>query len=213
VKNIPYAITEQQGYNAALDCDVAFSCVDRPWARSVMNHLAYCHLIPIIDGGIAVRLNSETQIFDGADWQPHSVGPDRPCLSCLKAFVPSHVSTEREGKLDDPSYLIGLPQDHMFKRNENIFPFSANPASLEVMQFIEMVTGIGGMNCYGAQRYSYNHGFIRFLERQACDNGCAYTETIAQGDTVFPAPIGYEDAVTEARLRQKQFNVKVEGAL
>ncbi|MBE7172345.1 MAG: ThiF family adenylyltransferase [Williamsia sp.] len=204
VIGLPYPITEEKGYRGALDCDVLFSCVDRPWPRSVLNHIAYSHLIPVIDGGIAVRLNSITGMFEGADWQVQTVGPDRACLCCLKAFDPSHVSTERDGKLDDPSYLTGLPQDHLFKRNENIFPFSTNLASLEVMQFIEMVTSMGGTEYYGPQRYSYNHGFIRLLgEDNQCTEECFYQAGLAQGDTLFPAPIGHDHAAAAAKLRQK----------
>jgi molybdopterin/thiamine biosynthesis adenylyltransferase len=93
VRREPFSVAEEVGYRAALDCDVLFSCVDRPRARSVLNHLAYAHLIPVVDGGIAVRFREER--FAGVDWQLQTVAPGRPCLQCLGAFNPSDVSTER----------------------------------------------------------------------------------------------------------------------
>jgi molybdopterin/thiamine biosynthesis adenylyltransferase len=203
VSAIAAAITEQGGYQYALDCDVIFSCVDRPWPRKVLNHLAYNHLIPVIDGGIKVRLEKTSpHLFDGADWQLQSVGPERPCLECLHAYHSSDVMTEQEGKLEDPQYIEGLPDDHTFKRNENIFPFSANLASLEVMQFIEMTTGIGGADYWGVQRFSYNHGYIRVYDDRQCERGCYFEMGIATGDTVFSAPTGFDHAADAARKRQ-----------
>ncbi|GAB3923490.1 HesA/MoeB/ThiF family protein [Larkinella terrae] len=195
-------VTEEMGYQNALDCDILFSCVDRPWPRQVLNHIAYSHLIPVIDGGIQVRMNSKTKHFEGAEWQIQSVGPDRPCLQCLKAYDAADVATEKAGKLDDPSYLAGLSKDHRFKRNENIFPFSANVASLEVMQFIEQITGIGQMDYYGTQRYDYNYGRVRVNDEHQCEEGCLFQAGLAMADSIFPPPIGFDYSADAARKRQ-----------
>ncbi len=183
VLSVPFSLAEEEGYDAALDCDVLFSCVDRPRARHILNHFAYAHLIPVIDGGIEVRFKKGQ--FSGADWQVQTVSPGRPCLACLKTYDGGDVATEIEGNLDDPSYLRGLPSDHRFKRNENIFPFSCNVASLEAMQLIALVTAIGGMANFGIQRYRYLPGIIEVDTERACNTECDMKALVAQGDRFF----------------------------
>lgn len=197
VRCAPYSVAEEEGYRAALDCDVIFSCVDRPRARHILNHFAYAHLIPVIDGGIAARFRNGE--FRGVDWQVQTVGPERTCLECLGTYETADVSTEEAGKLDDPTYLMGLPAEHRFKRNENVFPFSMNVASLEVLQLVALITGAAGMHDFGVQRYRYVPGILEQLPVQSCRVGCDFADNVAVGDKYFELH-GRDFAAERSRL-------------
>lgn len=175
----PHSVAEDKGYRAALDCDLVFSCVDRPWARRVLNHIAYAHLVPIIDGGILARIRGDA--FVGADWHVHTVGPSRRCLECLKAFDPSLVGVERDGLLNDPSYLQQLDPDHVLLRHENVFPFSLNAASLELLQLAALV--VGPIPNLGDQNYHCASGELVRTEDMGCERTCLYPALVATGDT------------------------------
>ena len=181
IHKVPHSLTEREGYEAALDCDVIYSCVDRPWARHILNHIAYAHLIPVIDGGISVSFDSEGN-FERADWQFQTASPERPCLQCLKIYESSDVELEKSGMLDKQSYLDGLPDHHPFKNNENIFPFSAHLASFEIFHLMALVTGIGGIRDFGVQRYRYVPGFLSSYSEKKCSQGCTFKGLVATGD-------------------------------
>jgi molybdopterin-synthase adenylyltransferase len=157
-------------------------------------------IFPVIDGGIDVRFKQD--LFSGADWQLQTASPNRPCLRCLGVYEPGDVSTEIEGMLDDPTYLNGLPADHRYKRNENIFPFSANLATLEVLQMIALTTGIGGIQNFGVQRFRYNPGILSLDVEKHCHKNCTSITIIGQGDKHFTL-YGEDLGAQAARNRQK----------
>lgn len=199
IRRVAFSVAEEEGYRAALDCDVIFSCVDRPRARSILNHFAYAHLIPVIDGGIQVRFKAGE--FSGADWQLQTVGPGRPCLECLGTFTASDVETEKAGMLEDPKYMDNLPADHRFKNNENVFPFSANLASLEVFQLIALATGAARITDFGVQRFRYMPGHLESDTARKCQPSCFCAYLIARGDKDF-CLAGTDLGAAKARARQ-----------
>jgi len=186
VTSIYKSLYLSDAYLSALDCDVIFSCVDRPRARYILNHIAYAHLIPVVDGGIQVRFDIKDKKeyeFSGADWQLQTVTPGKPCLHCLGVYSNSDLSLEMSGLLDDSSYLKGLPKYYYkTKNNENIFPFSSNLASLEIFQMIALVTGAGDVSDLGVQRFRYNPGIISQYTDRECKKNCDFVKSIAVGD-------------------------------
>ncbi len=174
VTAVPCRVNDEPGLKALLDCDVAFSCVDRPVARHTMNRAAFTNFIPVIDGGILVRFAPQSGKFQGADWAVHSAAPGRACLLCRGAYDLGDVSLELTGLLDDPTYVRGLPAGSSLRARENVFPLSAAVASFEVLQLISMISGLMNLYDLQQQRYSYYPGVVRVTEMNTCRPECPF---------------------------------------
>ena len=187
IRPYPHAVTREDGLKAALDCDILFSCVDRPWPRQVLNMLAYAHQIPVVDGGVHIRITPSKRLRS-ADWRAHIALPGRPCLECLGQFDPAYVVMERQGLLDDPTYIEGLPADHFLRRNENVFAFAMNAAGLMVLQFLSLVVQPAGLSNAGAQLYHFVTGTLDNDSLDECKPSCLFKDHIGSGDH-FPYPL------------------------
>jgi molybdopterin-synthase adenylyltransferase len=182
IEPLELAVFEEAGFRAALDCDVLVSCVDRPWGRHVMNLIAYAHLIPVIDGGIYVRSNRLGKLA-AADWRAHAATVSRPCLQCLGQYDPGLVQTEREGNLDDPHYIEGLPAGHPLRVRENVFAFSMACASLQMLQLLALTLAPLDQPNPGAQRYHFVGGFMEEPQYGSCHATCLFPSLTARGDS------------------------------
>lgn len=181
VDALEYSIVEEDGFRAALDCDILFSCVDRPLARFVLNFIAYAHLIPVIDGGIRAEAKKSQNGMLRADWRSHTAGPSRICLECLGQYRSEDVSTERDGYLDDPSYIARLPDSHFIKHNENVFAFGLSLAALETQQFLALFLSLPGELIRKSQIYHFVDDTTEYDER-ICNSNCLFPTWIALGD-------------------------------
>lgn len=176
-----WSVVEERGFRRALDCDVLFSCVDRPWPRSAMNFIAYAHLIAIVDGGIQVAVTRSGKLRH-ADWRAHTACPTRRCLECIGQYNSGDVSLERNGLFDDPSYIAGLPREHFVHASENVFAFSMAAASLEVLQLLTMIVAPQGVVSPGAQLYHFVPGVMDAADFSPCTASCPYPELTARGE-------------------------------
>jgi ThiF family len=197
VEPVEWSVTEEQGFRDALDCDILFSCVDRPWPRAVLNFIAYAHLIPVVDGGIAIKIKPNGTMR-GADWKSHIVGPGRKCLECLGQYDSGLVSAGREGYFDDPTYIQNLPMNHSIKRNENVFAFSLSTAAFHVLQMLSMVVAPSGLANVGAQNYHFVTGTLD-ADHGQCKESCLYPSFTAKGDSTGIIVTGKHAKAEEAR--------------
>lgn len=182
IREVEFSVCEKQGFEEALNCDVLFSCVDRPWPRQVLNFISYAHLIPVIDGGIFVRTNSTNTKIKGADWKAHTVGYGRACLECLGQYKSENAKLEREGYLDDPNYIIGLADKSFFDAHENVFVFSSHLASLEALQLLSLVIAPSGISDVGQQMHHFVTGRMDVNHNANCEQNCFFPTISGLGD-------------------------------
>jgi len=184
---IPAPIYDPRAFRRALDYDLLFSCVDRPWGRHVLNYIANVHVIPVVDGGIATRRNRAGELA-GADWRAHVAAPGRACLQCLGQYDAGLVQLEREGHLDDPTYIAALPEDHVLKARQNVFTFAMSCASFQLMQMLSMVVDPLGRANIGAQLYHFVGGELEPPNHPVCHEECLFPGLVAMGDHAGMVP-------------------------
>jgi molybdopterin-synthase adenylyltransferase len=204
VEALDVSVVEETGFRAALDCDVLFSCVDRPWPRAALNYIALAHLIPVVDVGIGIRRMPNGRMRS-ARWRAHVVAPGRRCLECIGQFDSGQVPLERDESLDDPRYIEQLPHDHPLRARQNVFAFSQAAAALAEEQFLRMLVAPGGLADVGGQLHEFKPGTTT-LEPGGCEPSCAYAGIVASGESSFRAfaPTGEHHAAMAAREARRR---------
>jgi molybdopterin-synthase adenylyltransferase len=201
VQALDFSVVEQTGYLAALDCDVLFSCVDRPWPRSVLNLIALAHLIPVIDGGLRLQPAKAGDGLGRGDLKALTVVPGRQCLECVGQFSPEFVAVERDGYLDDPKYIESLPEDHPVRARQNVFGFSLLGAGLEILQLLALFVTPGGLADPGAQGYHFVPGLMD-ADWSSCKPTCVYAQLVGLGDNAGFTVTG-RHAAAEAKREER----------
>ena len=182
---LPVSVHDKTAYKEALDCDVLFSCVDRPAARDVLNYIAHAHLIPVIDGGIAVETDTQNDQLFSAHWRAHIVTPYHQCLRCNGQYNTSMVVVELDGSLDDPSYISNLPPEERLV-NQNVFPFSLGVAGMEVNLMLRYLLAPDWWPLVRQQDYQFITAETRIINEE-CHPNCTFRDRRAQGDIENPS--------------------------
>jgi molybdopterin/thiamine biosynthesis adenylyltransferase len=195
---IPFSIIEEEGFKHALDCDLIFSAVDRPWARYVLNKLSYANLIPVIDGGIDTNQNRTYTNIDQARWRTHTVCSGRRCLKCLGQYKSEDVALEQSGLLEDPAYIRNLPDEHFIHRGENVYAFSIGLAAMEIQQFLSLILQ-PRRQYYGPKEFDFNSGTLDSNFPFECDQQCEFLSVIPMGDKVNSSLIARHQIAESAR--------------
>jgi len=206
IDSVLYSICEKQGFEKALNCDVLFSCVDRPWPRQVLNFVSYAHLIPVVDGGILVRTNKSNTAIVGADWKVQTVGYKRACLECLGQYKTENAVLEIEGKLDDPEYIRGLDKSLFLDAHENVFVFSSHLASMEVLQMLSLCIAPSGIADIGQQMQHFVPGIMDTTQDISCNENCFFQTIVGRGDNSGVTIYAQHPVAMNARTKKLKEN-------
>lgn len=156
------SICEPAGLAAALDYDIVISCVDRPWARGVLNTLAFADLVPMLDGGIAIDTFDDGEMRN-AVWRSHSLVPGRPCLVCNGQLDAADIQTDKLGLFHDPEYIRGAGTD-MHPGRQNVAALAASVSASILTQFVSFTVAPGGIGAPGPLRYALSTHTLEHLD-------------------------------------------------
>lgn len=188
-------IQERDAYEAALDCDVLFAAVDRPLPKDLLNNIAYVHCIPVVFGGVRVATKPNGSLVD-ATWSVVRASPESRCLRCDGQYTTSGVMMERDGSLDDPTYVVRDASASEVPGNENVFPFSANLGSLMVLEMLRSILREPWWPP-APTKLHYTYVSSRMTPQVAeCRSSCTVATRTAQGDG-WPYPFIDEPVLRE----------------
>ncbi len=173
------SICEPAGHTKALDYDLIFSCVDRPWPRSVLNSVAYADLIPVIDGGLHIDPFPDGGMRN-ATWRSHVIRPGRPCLACNRQLDLGEVALDREGLLDDPEYIRNARRGTAPAR-QNVATLSVSAVAIMLAQFVSFVAAPAGIGEPGPLQYVLSTHTQSHLGAVSQPN-CFFEQNVAVGD-------------------------------
>jgi hypothetical protein len=103
-------------------------------------------------------------------------------MQCLGQYDLGFVQAEREGHLDDPTYIEGLKKDHPLRVRENVFAFSMACASQQLLQMLALALDPLGQSNPGEQLYHFVGGHMEPPMFGTCHAECLFPNLAAQGD-------------------------------
>ena len=118
----------------------------------------------------------------GADWRAHTIGYLRTCLECIGQYKTENATLEKQGYLDDPSYLKDFPEANKLNAHENVFAFGSHLASMEVLQLLSLFLAPGDIADVGQQMYHFVLGNMDKTEK-GCHEKCFFPGVLAKGDS------------------------------
>ena len=185
ITTLPVSVHNESAYKAALDCDIIFSCVDRPVARDILNYIAQAHLIPVIDGGVAIETDRNRNRLSSAHWRAHIITPYHQCLRCNGQYNSSMVTMELDGSLDDSSYISSLPPEERAS-NQNVFPFSLAVAGMEVNLMLRYLLSPDWWPLVRQQDCQFITAETSVINKE-CHPNCSFLLRHARGDLETPS--------------------------
>ena len=193
------SICEPAGLAAALDYDIIVSCVDRPWARGMLNTIAYADLVPVIDAGIGIDTFGDG-LMRNAVWRSHVLTPGQPCMVCNGQLDASDIQTDKLGLFDKPDYLQGA-EGTAGRSRQNVAILAASVSASILAQFVSFTIAPGGTGVPGPLRYALSTHTLEHLSTTPKPN-CSFEAAITTGDQRIPLT-GVHTAADNIRRRRR----------
>ncbi|MEN3972779.1 hypothetical protein WJS89_08880 [Sphingomicrobium sp. XHP0235] len=103
------------------------------------------------------------------------------CIRCQGQYDLGWVQADREGQLNDPKYIEGLPDGHPLKMRENVGVFTLGCTRRQLLQFTSYFLRPLGENEFTPEHYHFVGDFADGL-KDACDPDCPIDRIAGMGE-------------------------------
>ncbi len=195
------SVVEAETIPYLLDCDIILNAADSPWARQVLDHIAFAHLIPVVDGGTLLVGDVESGNLVAGKSQVSTSIPHEQCLACAGSYTLDGVTEAQEAPelRGERGYVEGADDGPV--REPSVISFNAIVAGLMQLRLQAIAVGTTPETSCGAQQYHPQQGVLHWKFGRACNDGCRPSSVIARGDS-HRVPIGKD--LDFARLREDE---------
>lgn len=209
VRPIEGSVVEAEYIPDLLDCDVILNGADSPWARQVLDHLAYAHLIPVINGGTEFRTDTSARQVRWGKSDVNLAGPGLPCLQCQGSYDLRAVTEAQEHPRvrGERGYLGPRADAEPEERAPSVISNNALVAALMELRFQALVLGTTPEVVSGTQRHHPFDGTVEWAAvPPACRTDCGRNAITGLGDT-YVLPTGVDFDFQVAREEWKEFEL------
>jgi ThiF family len=179
------SVVEAETIPLLLDCDVIINAADSAWARQVLDHLAFAHLIPVVNGGTTLSGDPETGRLVAGKSEVSATGPGQPCSECANVYSIREVTEAQEspdvrGRRGYLQTGEAIPDAEL--RAPSVIGFNALVAGLMEIRFLAIALGTTPDAVRGVQRYHALEGTLQWAAVPACRPECNRQNILALGD-------------------------------
>jgi hypothetical protein len=181
------SVVEAESMPHLLDCDIILNAADSPWARRVLDKLAYAHLIPVIGGGTELKGNPDTFVVVAGKSEVTASGPGHPCGECSGTYALTDVSDaqERPEVRRKRGYVnTGTRTSDIETRAPSGVGNNAQVAGLMLQRLQALALAITPGAIIGTQRYHITEGTMTWGVVRSCQADCGMARLAALGDSV-----------------------------
>jgi hypothetical protein len=202
------SVVEAETIPELLDCDIIVNAADSPWARQVLDHLAWAHLIPVIHGGTTLRGDPASGALVAAKSEVSATAPGHPCSECAGVYSRADVTEAQEPPTarGRRRYLeLGQEPPRQDVREPSVISFNAIVAGLMQLRLHAIALGTTPDAVVGTQRYYPLTGTLEWAATRCCGPDCDRAACTALGDN-YALPLGRDLDFAAARLEGASYD-------
>ena len=114
-------------------------------------------------------------------WRTHVIRPGRPCMRCNRQLDLAQAIPDKQGLLDDPSYIARAGNSDVAPPAQNVAPLSASVSAGLLAQYVSLSAAPAGLGDPGPLQYSLNTHFLDHRDDQTKQH-CQVESDEAAGD-------------------------------